>query len=44
MLMGWHFALTPTWMEHLLSILLIEDTEMKKDCVLVGKLSSKLNL
>ena len=28
--MCWQFALTPTWMEHLLSILLIKDTEMKK--------------
>ena len=29
-LMAWCFALTPTWMKHLLSMLLIEDIQMNK--------------
>ena len=28
--MAWCFAITPTWMKHLLYMLLIEDTEMNK--------------
>lgn len=28
--MAWPFALTPIWMEHLLSMLLTEDTDMNK--------------
>lgn len=38
-LMAWPFAQTPTWMERLLSMLLIEDTDMNKT-----QLSSKLKL